>query len=140
MARKPRPKNPRILLVERTRGLKLAAESITRPMTLYASRDRYITREEREESGSSAWHRPRKPEEHVDNRPELWVEARRDLVWMSSQIADADVIIRWKLANFGIHYGIQVGKDEALGRLSTSDYAALKRLGIILPDETDKEA
>jgi hypothetical protein len=133
--RKPRRKNPRTLLVERTRGLKLAAESISRAMTFNASRDVYIGREEREQTGNDAWHRPRKPEEHADNRPELWLEARRELVWMSQQIADTDVLLRYKLATFGLHYNTQVGVKEAMARLSTSDYSALVRLGVLLEDD-----
>lgn len=130
-----RRKNPRTLLTQRTKDLKLAAEQITRWMTIHAARTVYIPMEDRTEPG--VWQRPRRPKEHVDNRPELWLSAREELVVMASLVREADVLMRYKLAELGYDArGVRIGRRAALERLDAADVANLVRLGVV-PDGWD---
>lgn len=125
-----RRKNPRTLIVQRSRALKSAADQVTRLMTMAASRDVHIRSDDRtpEQVEAHIWHRPRRPEEHVDNRPELFLAARRELIEMSHAIYAADLLARYKLATFGRDAaGVHVGVDEALARLGEQDRAWAER-------------
>jgi hypothetical protein len=124
-----RRKNPRTLLIQHTRTLKTSAEQITRLMTLYAARTVWIPREEQTEPG--VWQRPRRPEEHVDNRPLVWLKAREELVDMSRSIQEADLLIRFKLATLGRDArGVDIGAREALSRFSPVEVAVLLALEV----------
>lgn len=125
-----RRKNPRTLILKRARRTKALAGDLVTIMTIAAGRTVYIRSEERTEADVAAgrWHRDRLPEEHVDNRPELWVAARRDLVELSTHVHAADILIRYKLATFGRDMrGVQIGVDEAMARLGEQDRAWAER-------------
>jgi len=125
-----RHKNPRTLLIQHTRALKSAADTITHVLTFNATRTVW-DRPEGSHPHASYVSRPRQPKEHVDNRPELWLQARGELIDMSKRIQEADLLLRFKLATLGRDYrGVDIGAREALGRLNQEDVTALIALEV----------
>jgi hypothetical protein len=117
-----RPRNPRVVATAYARTLKKSAEDLTWALSHAARRDVFIPLEERPADDRNTWQRPRRPEEHADVRPDVFLDARRRLIRMSHQITETDRLLRYKLATLGCDArGVHVGADVALDALSEDD-------------------
>lgn len=117
-----RPRNPRVVATAYSRTLKKSADGLTWALSHAARRDVFIPLDERPADDRDTWHRPRRPEEHADVRPDVFLDARNRLRRMANDIAATDRLLRYKLATLGCDArGVHVGTDVALAALTEGD-------------------